>query len=342
VGNLLKKIGIALSTAVLVVCAAAILVFGLPNTGWKAKVVITGSMRPNIPPGSLVFVHSVPARSLKVGDVITYNSLIDRGQTVTHRIIRVTNVKGIPAFITKGDANESPDPQVIEGQVVGKVVLHVHGAGSILNAAETPAGIGLLVVLPGLIIIFAELTKLGQALTAPPHETVEKAPIHNEGIPPEPKSQHQVAHSAQVAPEPKRSARKNMDGMGRRTLASLIVILSAAGIGHTYAALVSNKVTLAHNTLIVAGSVPPSTANQCKNGGWATFKNPNGSAMFKNQGQCVAFVNSANPGKHISNTTVTIINTNNQSATSGSVSGGGTSGNANNSNSTNTPVTVTN
>jgi hypothetical protein len=31
------------------------------------------------------------------------------------------------------------------------------------------------------------------------------------------------------------------------------------------------------------------TKDQCKDGGWRTFKNPDGSMKFKNQGQCVAF-----------------------------------------------------
>ena len=132
--------------------------------------------------------------------------------------------------------------------------------------------------------------------------------------------------------------------MRPRALAAIGVLLAAAGIGHTSAALVSNKVTLANNILFVAGTVPPTSAGQCKNGGWQTFKNPDGSPMFKNQGQCVAYVNSANPGKHTtsSTTTITVTNTSNQSATSGSVSGGGTSGNSSNSNSASTGVNVTN
>jgi hypothetical protein len=38
------------------------------------------------------------------------------------------------------------------------------------------------------------------------------------------------------------------------------------------------------------------TKDQCKNGGWRTFKNADGSQMFRNQGQCVAyFVTGQNP-----------------------------------------------
>jgi len=33
---------------------------------------------------------------------------------------------------------------------------------------------------------------------------------------------------------------------------------------------------------------PPTTANQCKNGGWQTFNTPR---SFKNQGDCVQYVN---------------------------------------------------
>jgi hypothetical protein len=35
--------------------------------------------------------------------------------------------------------------------------------------------------------------------------------------------------------------------------------------------------------------LPGYTKDQCKNGGWENFKNPDGSQMFKNQGDCVSF-----------------------------------------------------
>jgi hypothetical protein len=34
---------------------------------------------------------------------------------------------------------------------------------------------------------------------------------------------------------------------------------------------------------------PPSTVDECKNGGWAKFNHPN---SFANQGACVAYINS--------------------------------------------------
>jgi hypothetical protein len=40
------------------------------------------------------------------------------------------------------------------------------------------------------------------------------------------------------------------------------------------------------------------TAQQCKDGGWKNFKNPDGSQKFKNQGECVSFFTAhhQNPG----------------------------------------------
>jgi hypothetical protein len=47
--------------------------------------------------------------------------------------------------------------------------------------------------------------------------------------------------------------------------------------------------------VVVNGSVqqvqvgPPTSKDQCKNGGWKSFNNP----TFKNQGQCVSYFNHA-------------------------------------------------
>jgi hypothetical protein len=66
----------------------------------------------------------------------------------------------------------------------------------------------------------------------------------------------------------------------------------------------SNAQTLIVNNVTVNGStftvVPaPTNKDQCKNGGWQTFNNPS----FKNQGDCVSFVQTGgrNDGQHTSN-----------------------------------------
>ena len=42
-------------------------------------------------------------------------------------------------------------------------------------------------------------------------------------------------------------------------------------------------------SLSLSSSSRPTSADDCKNGGWATYTNP----TFKNQGDCIQFVNTA-------------------------------------------------
>jgi uncharacterized repeat protein (TIGR01451 family) len=54
----------------------------------------------------------------------------------------------------------------------------------------------------------------------------------------------------------------------------------------------------------VEGCVP-TTKEQCKNNGWRNFENPDGSPMFKNQGDCVSYVathGKNEPGQKVANT----------------------------------------
>jgi uncharacterized delta-60 repeat protein len=46
---------------------------------------------------------------------------------------------------------------------------------------------------------------------------------------------------------------------------------------------------------VFSTSDSPTTKGDCKNGGWKAFENPDGSPMFKNQGQCIKAVSTAPP-----------------------------------------------
>src|SRR5581483_1855789 len=112
--------------AAFVVGCGVLLLFNWSALGYKTLAVPTGSMRPAILPGSMVLVHRVPDSTLKVGDVITYTSPLNMHKTITHRIVKVTELDNkVPEFITKGDANLMPDLPVVGGLVVGKVAWHV-------------------------------------------------------------------------------------------------------------------------------------------------------------------------------------------------------------------------
>ena len=103
--------------AAIVVAAVGV---GLMTVGprflpYQVLPVLTGSMQPELPVGSLAVVVPVQADRLTVGDVITFQHPIDQRSYVTHRIVGIVTENGSRMFITKGDANALPDAWRVMG-----------------------------------------------------------------------------------------------------------------------------------------------------------------------------------------------------------------------------------
>lgn len=174
-----------------VMCGILLAVFIIPQTGWKALVVLTDSMSPAIPRGSLIIVRQVMPQELNTGDVITFTNPADQDQTVTHRIIKKQFVGNAPAFITKGDANKEADPLITGGEVVGRVETHIAGAGTIIKSLASPLGIGLFIILPGVLIIIDEFRRMTHKLQKIAVEEARQAappPADPPGTPPSAKA----------------------------------------------------------------------------------------------------------------------------------------------------------
>ncbi|HWI44214.1 MAG TPA: signal peptidase I [Nocardioides sp.] len=78
--------------------------------GGRPYTVLTGSMQPHLPPGTLVIVRPVPTEEIGVGSVITYQVRSGEPTVVTHRVVAVRMTPaGEPVFRTKGDANDVAD-----------------------------------------------------------------------------------------------------------------------------------------------------------------------------------------------------------------------------------------
>jgi len=121
----------------LFVVLIGVLVIVVPMlTGSQALTVLTGSMRPTYPEGTLVIVKPTDPNELRIGDPITYQKESGVATFVTHRIISVSrSTDGTTSFITQGDNNPSPDPEPVrEVQVVGKVWYSLPWIGYINNA----------------------------------------------------------------------------------------------------------------------------------------------------------------------------------------------------------------
>ena len=67
--------------------------------------------------------------------------------------------------------------------------------------------------------------------------------------------------------------------------------LRRLGFAVATAALIAGASTVAVASADKPGPspMPGYTKDQCKDDGWMNFKNPDGSPMFKNQGDCVSF-----------------------------------------------------
>lgn len=119
----------------------------------RSYVVLSGSMEPEIPTGSVVYTR--PASHYSIGDVISFTN--QSGQTVTHRII----ADGKTFFKVAGDANSSPDANPVPAnRVLGRVVFHLPHLGFLAAYLRTPLGFILLIVLPALTFIGSELWRI--------------------------------------------------------------------------------------------------------------------------------------------------------------------------------------
>ncbi|MFL6025080.1 MAG: hypothetical protein ACJ72O_17190, partial [Marmoricola sp.] len=79
----------ALLAAGLVVVVLALAVVVPKLGGATSYTILTGSMRPHMPPGTLVVVKPDKPDQVRVGDVLTYQIESGKKAVATHRVERV-------------------------------------------------------------------------------------------------------------------------------------------------------------------------------------------------------------------------------------------------------------
>ena len=92
-------------------------------TGSTAMTILTSSMRPSMPPGTLVIVKPIDPQDIRIGMPITYQLESGKAVFITHRVTSILNTSdGQRSFITKGDANGAADAEpVVSDQIRGEV-----------------------------------------------------------------------------------------------------------------------------------------------------------------------------------------------------------------------------
>lgn len=125
--------------------------------GWQLQHVLSGSMSPTYPVGSLLVVGQIDASDVRAGMPIAFDDPLEPGHLVTHRVVGPVP-DDASAFHTRGDANTAVDPAAVPARLVrGKVLWSVSGLGAILDWLKWPNGFVLLVVVPGAILGAHEL-----------------------------------------------------------------------------------------------------------------------------------------------------------------------------------------
>jgi signal peptidase len=97
------------------VLGLAVVLIVVPKVaGATPLTVLTGSMEPRLPPGTLIVVKPTPVDEIRIGDVVTYQIESGRPEVVSHRVTEiVSSSDGGTAFVTKGDANSEPDAALV-------------------------------------------------------------------------------------------------------------------------------------------------------------------------------------------------------------------------------------
>lgn len=133
---------VVLTIAALVggLCVVAVIAGAL--FGVRPLIVVSGSMAPGIPTGSLLFARERPVEEVEVGDIVTVNRTDGHG-LITHRVETVDTVDGVITLTLKGDANKLSDPTTYTPASVGSYVFSVPGAGHLASFLQ--AGTGLLI-----------------------------------------------------------------------------------------------------------------------------------------------------------------------------------------------------
>ncbi len=136
----------AIRSALLTLAGAAgaisIVVFAICLLGnIRPLIVISGSMEPGIPVGSVVFSQVVDAREIRAGEVVSVERPRGLG-LITHRVVSVEPADGdAVSMVLRGDANDSDDPQPYVVTSAGSYRLHVPWLGFVSAWLQTTSGL---------------------------------------------------------------------------------------------------------------------------------------------------------------------------------------------------------
>jgi signal peptidase len=136
--SLVHYLGLGLSAGLLAFVAliAALVIVVPAASGSTPYTILTTSMEPGMPPGTLIIVKPTDPQAIQIGDVVTYQVTSNEPAVITHRVIQIieSSTEGAERrFVTQGDNNGSPDGEIKAVQIRGVVWYAVPWIGYVNN-----------------------------------------------------------------------------------------------------------------------------------------------------------------------------------------------------------------
>lgn len=144
--------------------------------GYQLKTVLSGSMEPDIPTGSVIAMKETqPNYQYKTNEIITFRT--NEEKIVTHRIEQVQEDN--KSYITKGDANDAADLEPVRQENIVGVYsgFMIPYLGYITNFVHSGQGTALFLVIPGIGLVVYAFLLFRRALCLVKQE---KKSIHSE------------------------------------------------------------------------------------------------------------------------------------------------------------------
>lgn len=141
----IRNIGAVIAVIIILVSV----IFLLLN--YEPAVVMSGSMEPAYHTGSVLVVDRNQRNEVQIGDTIAFKN---GDAYIAHRIVR----KEKQGYVTKGDANATPDPWIIAtNNVKGKVIMSIPFLGYVFKFISGTAG---MIIAASLVILLGLSTLL--------------------------------------------------------------------------------------------------------------------------------------------------------------------------------------
>jgi signal peptidase len=126
----------------------------------RFRRVASGSMEPSLRVESMVLVVKSNVAKLKKGDIINF-SKTGSSINITHRIVEISKIDGQTVYVTKGDANNINDLELVHPrEILGKVVWSIPYLGYFYLWIKSPIGLITAVILPAVYILISEVLNI--------------------------------------------------------------------------------------------------------------------------------------------------------------------------------------